>query len=212
MTAPDEDGFEIRQARASDHGALSQICLQTGAAGEDASASEDDPELLGLIYALPYQVLAPGFSFVIEDKDGVCGYVLGAPDTAGFEQRLNEEWFPPIRRRLRDPGANEQNWRGSDWARYHIHHPPGLMRPELVPYPAHGHIDLLPRARGHGVGRRAMEQLMSRLAKAGASGMHLGVAPDNERAIGFYERLGFVRLDPPGIVDDTLYMVRSLAT
>lgn len=202
--------FEIRPATFADHVVLSQICLQTGAAGEDATGNEDDPELLGLIYALPYQVFAPDFSFVVEDKDGVCGYVLGTPDTAGFEQRLDEEWFPPLRLRLRDPGADRQKWRGSDWARHHIHHPPRLMRPELLAYPAHGHIDLLPSVRGHGIGRHAMEHLMTQLAAAGASGMHLGVAPGNDRAIGFYERLGFARLDPHGVVDDTLYMVRGL--
>ena len=58
------------------------VCLKTGAAGQDATEREDDPELMGLIYAVPYQVLEPDFAFVIEGAGGVAGYLFGALDTA----------------------------------------------------------------------------------------------------------------------------------
>ena len=38
------------------------------------------------------------------------------------------------------------------------------------------HIDLLQRARGQGVGRRMMEQLMDELHKRGSPGAHLAVS------------------------------------
>ncbi|MEI9900629.1 MAG: hypothetical protein WDN31_11475 [Hyphomicrobium sp.] len=77
-------GFHIRQATAADHGALNLVCLRTGDAGKDATAREDDPDLLGLIYAAPYQALEPDFAFAVDGPNGVCGYVLGALDTATF--------------------------------------------------------------------------------------------------------------------------------
>src|SRR5690606_2058664 len=48
-------GFSLRKAQWSDYGALNRVCLLTGDSGKDASGREDDPDLLGLIYAVPYQ-------------------------------------------------------------------------------------------------------------------------------------------------------------
>jgi ribosomal protein S18 acetylase RimI-like enzyme len=193
--------IRIRQATAADHAALSMVCLKTGDSGADATDREDDPRLLGLVYALPYQVGAPEFAFVTEDDDGVCGYVLGALDTRAFHRFLTEEWFPVVGAGLRDPGPDEGLWRGSDWLRRAILEPEGLPPVDLGLYPAHGHIDLLPRAQGRGAGARAMAHLMGRLARAGAAGMHLGVSDVNARALGFYAHLGFDEIArAPGVV------------
>ncbi|MCP4386350.1 MAG: GNAT family N-acetyltransferase [Hyphomicrobiales bacterium] len=209
--APDSaTDFAIRAATAADHDALKMVCLKTGNSGDDATAMEDDPDLVGLIYAVPYQVLAPDFSFIVEDGEGVCGYVLGTPDTAAFEARLEAEWFPPLRQRLGDPGPDSSSWAGSDWARRFIHHPRYADLAELARYPAAGHIDLLERARGRGVGRRAMNLLMERLAETGATGMHLDVGTTNVGAQKFYETLGFVAVARRDRRDDRIYMVRGL--
>ena len=157
---------------------------------------------------MPYQIYAPDFAFMIENADGVCGYVLGVPDSDRFLDRINGDWFPSLRRRHADPGPDRDTWQGSDWARHHIHHPPQALEPELAPYPAHGHIDLLPVAQGKGVSARAMAHLTDALRKAGAPGMHLPVSPRNHRALRFYGKLGFAVLDPPGVVRDTVYVAR----
>ena len=148
---------------------------------------------------------------VVEDKDGVCGYAFGAPDTAAFEKHVNDLWFPQIARSLTDPGADTSRWQGSDWARHHIHHPPPLVHDVLAAFPAHGHIDLLPRAQGKGMGRKAMEWVLQRLANAGCPGIHLCVAPDNARALAFYDRLGFHRFNDASLPSDTTYVVRRLS-
>jgi ribosomal protein S18 acetylase RimI-like enzyme len=204
------NGFVLRQAKRSDHAALSRVCLLTGDAGEDATMREDGPELLGLIYALPYQVLEPDFAFVIDRGDGVVGYVLGAPDTERFNRRLEAEWYPGLRARVASAPADEARWQGSDWARHAIHHPEYVYPPVLHAFPAHGHIDLLPEARGQGLGRKAIEHLMRRLASAGASGLHLQVSPRNEKALGFYARLGFRRLAGQDLPDHTCFMAIPL--
>ena len=64
--------------------------------------------------------------------------------------------------------ATTSRWQGSDWARHRIHHPDLEIPPVLLPFPAHGHIDLLPPAQGKGIGRRCMAFLERRLAKAGS--------------------------------------------
>jgi ribosomal protein S18 acetylase RimI-like enzyme len=197
----------IRPATEADHAALSMVCLKTGDSGRDATEREDDPRLLGLVYAVPYQVGAPEFAFVLEDAEGVCGYVLGAADTVAFHRFLTGSWFARVGAGLRDPGADESLWRGSDWLRRAILHPEGVPPVDLRLYPAHGHIDLLPRAQGRGAGRRAMAHLMERLALAGAAGIHLGVSDVNLRGQGFYAHLGFHEIGRgPGVV----WMGRSL--
>lgn len=205
------DGFTLRQARNDDQDALAMICLRTGDAGRDATAREDDPMLIGAIYALPYQAIEPLFAFVIEHPDhGVCGYVLGAPDTKRFHRVVEETWYKTLRSKVTDPGPNMRTWSGSDWARRLIHHPSYIYPRSLYPYPAHAHIDLLPVAQGRGIGGIALRFLMGQLAVRKIGGLHLGVDPKNSGAIRFYERLGFEKLVADDLPRGALYMVTSL--
>ncbi len=201
------DGYSLRKAQWADYAALNRVCLLTGDSGRDATAREDDPDLLGLIYAVPYQVYSPEFAFVVQGPNGVCGYILGTPSSERFYTRVGREWFPPLARRLRDPGPDEDLWVGSDWARRAIHQPEFVFPPVLKTYPAHGHIDLLSEARGRKIGTRGMRLMMDRLAATGISGMHLQVSPTNFGALSFYETLGFRRLEDASLPGHTVFMV-----
>lgn len=203
-------GFRIRRAEARDHADLLQICLKTGDSGQDGTDLQDDPDLLGLVFAVPYQVFAPGFSFVLEDGQGVCGYVLATPDTLAFQGWIDQTWFPPLRAKLRNPGPDPAVWHKSDWLRWRIFAPPLPPAVDLTLYPGHGHIDLLPRAQGRGIGAAMMARMTGALQDAGCPGLFLAVSPRNHRALGFYTQLGFKALDPPGLVNDTVYLAMEL--
>jgi GNAT superfamily N-acetyltransferase len=203
-------GFTLRRATGADHAALSEICLKTGDSGADASGIEDDPALLGAIYAIPYQVFEPDFAFVVEDAQGICGSLLGTPDTPAFDARTLRDWFPALATTIPDPGPDPATWKDSDWARHRVHSMASVFPAALGPYRAQAHIDLLPRAQGKGVGRRAMTEMMARLHAAGAKGLHLHVSPQNLRAQAFYLSLGFIRLDDATLPKDTVFMVRPL--
>jgi len=200
-------GYSLRQARWEDYAALNRVCLLTGDSGKDATAREDDPDLLGLIYAVPYQVYSPQFALVVQGPEGVCGYILGTPSSAEFYARVEREWFPPLAKRLHDPGPDEALWVASDWSRYAIHHPEFVYPPVLHDYPGHGHIDLLEEVRGRKIGSRGMRVMMERLAATGISGMHLGVSPTNDGALAFYQTLGFSRLEHASLPEHTVFMV-----
>lgn len=210
MRAELADGVSLDRATPNDRAALESVCLATGDSGRDASDSEDDPTLLGQIFAVPYLVFAPEFAFMARRRGMVRGYAFGVPDTAAFEAWLHGVWFPDLRERLVDPGPDPSRWKGSDWARRHIHHPPKLALPALNDFPAHGHIDLMPDVRGHGVGRRMLSIVMTELRRAGASGMHLDVSPENTAAQKFYAKQGFRPLGTPIPGDDRLFFVKSL--
>jgi ribosomal protein S18 acetylase RimI-like enzyme len=204
------DGFFLRRATAADHDALADVCLKTGDAGKDATKREDDPRLLGLIYAIPYQVLEPDLAFAIDGPEGVSGYLFGALDTHAFNARLAKDWYPRLQAEMADPGPDSANWRGSDWARRQIHHPDFTTPKALAAYPSHGHIDLLPEARGKGIGRRAMAFLEQRLAAAGSTGLFMQVDPKNRDALGFYAAVGFERLRSAELPAHSAYMAKRL--
>lgn len=196
----------IRPARESDEPALYDICLRTGDSGEDASGLYADPRLPGELYVGPYLHLPGTLAYVAEDSAGVAGYVLGAVDTAAFETALERTWLPPLRERY----PRDRFPAGSPDARIVtlLHDPPVADPGLLVGYPAHLHVDLLPRMQGQGAGRALMETLFEALSAAGVPGAHLGVGRTNRRAIAFYEHLGF---DTAAVDDLALTMTRALS-
>ncbi len=159
----------------------------------------DDPDLLGHVYAGPYLALEPDFALVVEDDGGVAGYTLGAPDTRQFISAWRERWLPRLARNY--PPPTQPDDAPDDRARWLLHHPERMDRGDVLDrYPSHLHIDLLPRAQGRGLGRALLTALLARLGDVGSPGVHLGVHPDNERAITFYRKLGFVDLDGAGLM------------
>ena len=186
---------EIRAFRSADLEDLYRICLATAAGGDDASARYRDPRLVGHVYAAPYAVLSPLTVFVAEDAQGVGGYIVGVSDTCDFEARLEAEWWPGLRNQYDDPsGEPRAGWSDDQYMSYRIHHPSGTASAIAQPFPAHLHINLLPRLRGRGVGRRLMERWLSAVRDMGSRGAHLAVGAANHRAIRFYRACGFSEL------------------
>jgi ribosomal protein S18 acetylase RimI-like enzyme len=204
------NGLFLRRATEADHPALAMVCLKTGDAGEDATDHEDDPELMGMIYAVPYQVLEPELAFVVDGPVGVCGSLLGAADTLAFNARLAAEWYPALQRRVSDPGGDPARWTGSDWVRRMVHQPDLAIPDALSAYPSHGHIDLLPPARGRGIGSRAVAFLAEQFAERGSTGFFMPVNPRNLRALRFYERIGLQTLPPEGLPTYSVFVARRL--
>ena len=181
----------VRPYRPDDLDALYRVCLETGDAGNDATALHDDPDLLGHVYVGAYARFEPDLAFVVEDDRGVGGYVLGARDTAAFDARLEDEWWPPLRHRYPLPASGTQH----DAFLVHLIHAPHRRGGRLLQtHPSHLHIDLVERCQGAGHGRRLMTTLLDALREDGSPGAHLGVSTRNERAVGFYRHLGFGEL------------------
>lgn len=179
----------LRRCRPSDLEALFAICLATGDAGADASALYRDPRILGEIYVGPYAALAPDFVLMAEDEDGAGGYILGVPDTSGFEAKLESEWWPSLRARHPDPGAHP---RDADEARARrIHHPRLAPQDIAAEYPAHLHMNLLPRLQGQGLGKRLLDTWLGMMRERSVRGVHLATGPRNPRAMRFYAAYGF---------------------
>jgi ribosomal protein S18 acetylase RimI-like enzyme len=189
----------IRDYAASDLAAITGIALRTGADGADASAMFRSPDLLGLVYAVPYVTFQPELALVVEDGDGVAGYCVGALDTSSFEGLLSREWWPPLRKRFPSVRTGERRTTHPDDADLTalIHDPPHAPGWLVEHHPSHLHINLLPRLQGRGLGASLLGEWHARVRTLGSIGFHLGVGRTNHRAMRFYERSGMTRLQPP---------------
>ena len=203
----------IRPVRHDDLDALYRIALETGDGGDDATPLYADGRLLGHIYAAPYAVLCPETVFVVEDASGVAGYIVGAADTERFEACLERDWWPTLRATCPDPAAIPPAARTLDQRRMHtIHHPPRTPTALATSYPSHLHINLLPRARGLGIGGALLETWISAIRRLGSAGAHLAVGLNNTRAIRFYHAHGFQAPDDiPPFGPAACWLVRGLA-
>jgi ribosomal protein S18 acetylase RimI-like enzyme len=185
-------GARIRPYEPRDLERLYEICLRTGAAGEDATDLVVDPRLFGELYAAPYGVLEPEHALVVEDGTGrAVAYALGALDTRAFDARGEAEWWPALRERHPvGSGGNDLD----ELLISMIHRPHPRDDAVLDEHPSHLHIDLLPEVQGQGWGRRLMTAMEERLAADGSPGVHLGVSDQNQRALGFYLHVGYREL------------------
>jgi len=204
--------FTIRPARPGDEAGAYHVCLKTGDNGKDGEPFyHDDPDALGRIYVGPYLAFEPELSLILEDKDGICGYALGAFDSRTFYGRYENDWRPRLCAQFPSPIGDPVNWTRAQQIHHTYHHPDYRTPEPYHEYPSHLHIDLLSRARGRGYGRRMLEQVMTRLRERGSPGAHLCVSVVNNPALAFYGHLGFRELMRVGFGEDgCIYMGRHL--
>jgi ribosomal protein S18 acetylase RimI-like enzyme len=185
----------IRPFEPADEADLVDVCLRTGASGEDASHLYASPTLLADVYATPYARHDPSLALVVENGSRVVGYVLATADTRAFAEWFSGVWWPSVRP---DPVAQPDAELVTS-----VDDPQRMLLADVDRYPAHLHIDLLPEAQGRGLGRRLMNEMFDRLRERGVPAVHLALDPANAGAGVFYERLGFVSLlasNPDGSV------------
>jgi ribosomal protein S18 acetylase RimI-like enzyme len=196
----EHEAVRIRHYSPGDLDELYRICLVTADSGQDGTALFRDSRLPGDVYVGPYVTFEPSLVFVAQDAAGVGGYIVAALDSQAFDRRLEEKWWPSLRVRYPEPPENvaEGLSQAEQYMLHDIHHPWGT-EPDLAErFPSHLHINLEPRMQGIGVGRQLIATLISSLRDRGSHGLHLLVAPSNQRAVRFYRRAGFSELPSVG--------------
>lgn len=189
--------FEIRRMCGTDRDAVCKVCLRTGDAGKDASMQFKDKMLLGKRWVLPYFEFGPDLSFVLVDKRTSCviGYALGCLDTLMFESWLSKVYLPrmrleyPISSVNKDAGNRDHEVIND----FHVFAPaPAHISTEYV---GHIHIDIFPEYQGMGLGKPFLTSVFKSLRDKKCGGIHLEMAPNNLRALRFYNRLGLRKLE-----------------
>jgi GNAT superfamily N-acetyltransferase len=202
---------EVRPYDGADRDALVALF---GAAGEGAPSSEvwGHEQSLAEVYLTPYLDLEPESVFVAVVDGRPAGYLAGCVDETVFPSE-EERTEAVIRkyRLFRVPGPRRFFVRAAyDTALLKLRRQPiagGLSDPR---WPSHLHIDLLPVARGTGVAEQLMHAWFDRLRAEGSPGCYLQTSAENERAIRYFERMGFAKHGPNPIVPGLRYDGRRM--
>jgi GNAT superfamily N-acetyltransferase len=168
--------------------------------GESASAFWRHEASWADVWTSYYTDKEPGSIHIATIDDAVVGYLLGCIDTASMRPTTDELLMASIRRHwllvrrgtagfliramldgLRDRESARGEFLDARW-------------------PAHLHIDLLPVARGTGLGARLMQRWLDQLGAAGSPGCHLATLVENARAYAFFEKSGFRNHGTPTVV------------
>jgi ribosomal protein S18 acetylase RimI-like enzyme len=184
----------VRPFRSTDLAAVYDICVRTADGGDDARGRYRSDLLVGDVYAAPYVTREPRHAHVLDDGAGTAvGYVLGTADTAAFVAWYRATWIPATAGRCPLPAARPVTPDDEMLAAHH--RPERMLVPGLAPWPAHLHIDILPRWQRSGGGRALMSAFLAGLRADGVPRVHLSMLTSNTAARAFYDRLGFTPLD-----------------
>jgi ribosomal protein S18 acetylase RimI-like enzyme len=183
----------------ADRRRVREICFLTGYLGDPVGWLWRDAESFADVFTRYYTDCEPGSAQVAELDGEVVGYLLGCLDS-------KHGWNPTsaIGRQVVSRGiAFRRGTAGFLW-RSVGDVITGLPRGRLPPprvtdprWPAHLHVDLLPVARGQGVGAALMRHWLDRLRAEGVPGCHLETVHENTGAVAFFEAMGFHRQGPP---------------
>lgn len=183
----------IRPYRAADRDDVYDVCVRTGAVGQDARGRYSSDNLLGDIYAGPYLHIAPQHAFVVDNGERTVGYVIGVADTREFVAAYRTQWLPRLHGVYALPAAppsTDEERKLAD-----MFNPEMMLLPELAAHPAHLHINVLPDYQGAGHGRALVATFLASVAAAGATSCHLVVRAANTGALRFYDKVGWRRID-----------------
>ena len=188
----------VRPYRPGDRAAVRQICHFTGYMGDPISWQWRDRESFADTFSSYYTDREPESSLVAELDGQVVGYLLGCRRSA-----LVGDPIQPIYRHLLGRGLLVRAgtagvlWRSVRDGLVELAHRRPLARELSDPaFPAHLHINLLPAARGQGVGRQLVSRWFATLVAEGVPGCHLATWAENAGAIAFFGSVGFRPLGP----------------
>lgn len=189
----------IRPYRPSDRERVREIAFATGYMGEPADWYWRDAASFAYVWTSWYTDHELESSFVADDGGEVVGYLLGCLDSALAPPPRSAVVWQMLKRALwLRPGTAGFFWRAFRDTLRGPSAPSGeLLDPR---WPSHLHVNLLPQARGQGLGRALVEAWLARLRVLGSPGCHLVTLAENQRAVQFFEAMGFTPYGEPQLV------------
>jgi ribosomal protein S18 acetylase RimI-like enzyme len=188
----------VRKYDDTDREAIQDICFLTGYMGDSAERFWRHKQSFVEIWTSYYINQEPESIYVATKDDLVVGYLTGCVDTSRAP-RPDEIYSPIIKYGLLfRPGTAGFFWRGIiDSIKDRK-----AAKAEFIDerWPSHLHINLLPVARGSGLGRALMERWLNQLRNTRSPGCHLSTLAENTGALMFFERMGFKCYGEPSLI------------
>lgn len=169
----------IRPYAEKDKPLVQNLCLANAGIGE---ASEEMQRFILNMYCNYYIEQEPENCFVAVDEDDCAvGYIFCSENCDVYEQKFNELYIP---------NALELG------TKFYLDSKLDIITHTMfrTTYPAHLHIDIDAEYQGKGIGSALLDTLQHHLLGKGISSVMLVCGADNEGAIRFYKRNGYVTL------------------
>jgi ribosomal protein S18 acetylase RimI-like enzyme len=186
----------VRKYVEGDREAIQEICYLTGYMGASAERFWRHKQSFVEMWTSYYINREPESIYVATIDEAVVGYLTGCVDTSLATQSFSAQIIK--HGLLFRPGTAGFLWRGIIDSITDKQAVRGVSMDER--WPAHLHINLLPAARGSGLGRALMESWLAQLRKSGSPGCHLSTLVENTGAVSFFERMGFNRYAEPALI------------
>lgn len=192
-------GAGVRKFIEGDRGAIQDICYLTGYMGDSAECYWRHKQSFVNVWTSYYLDHEPESLYVATKDNSIVGYLTGCVDTS-LAPKLDDTINSQVMKYglLFRPGTAGFLYRGIlDSIR-----DKQVASVELIDerWPSHLHIDLLPAARGTGLGSALMKIWLEQLKQSGSPGCHLGTIFENTHAISFFEKMGFKKHGEPSLV------------
>jgi ribosomal protein S18 acetylase RimI-like enzyme len=188
----------VRGYDKKDREAIQNICYLTGYMGDSAECFWRHKHSFVEVWTSYYINQEPESLYVATIDDVVVGYLTGCIDTS-LAPKDYEIYYPIIKHGLLfRPGTAGFFWRGIiDSIKDRK-----IAKAEFIDerWPSHLHINLLPVARGRGLGYALMERWLKHLRDSRSPGCHLSTIFENTGAVLFFERMGFKCYGEPSLI------------
>jgi GNAT superfamily N-acetyltransferase len=188
---PHDLGCIIRKYESRDRAAVREISCLTALMGEPSAIFFDDDEILADALTLYFTDHEPESCWVVECKEKVVGYLIGAVDVARSHQITAQKiTFALVMKAFRRGTI----FRGKN-IRFFFHVLLSALKGELKApafskeYPATLHINILKEYRGGGWGSALINVYLDHLRSKAVKGVHFATMSD--QASQFYNKLGF---------------------
>jgi len=117
---------------------------------------------------------------------------MATTDAKQFYEQYKEEWLAQMCKKYPKPTGNAEEWTYAEQIADGFYNPKIFLPDELYEkYKAHICIDLLPRARISGLGKRLLACVLSAMKNEGCSGVYVELSATSREALNFYSRMGF---------------------
>jgi ribosomal protein S18 acetylase RimI-like enzyme len=191
--------IEIRKFVKADKKAIQDIAYLTGYMGESAEQFWPHKQSFAEIWTSYYIDHEPDSLYVAIKDNSVVGYLTGCLNTA-LSPKSEDIFQSAIMKYglLFRPGTASFLWRAMLDAIMDKRSAKSDFIDER--WPAHLHINLIPLARGTGLGAALMQSWLEQLRQARSPGCRLSTLVENTRAVSFFEKMGFKKDGEPSLV------------
>ncbi|KAK3094526.1 hypothetical protein FSP39_002884 [Pinctada imbricata] len=203
--------YQYRPYRPSDEPSVYSVCLKTCDDSMDGTEVFPElPQLIGDRIIGGLVTLSPEYCFVVEDDEGVCGYVVAALDSKDLLNKAELSWVPAMCEKY--PKPNKEDLTPSDEVIMSFHNKQREV-PESVlqRYPSIVRVDFIPpRVEDYSVPKRLLACALTALKTRGSIGVHVEMNVGDKCMIDHYQRMGFLPIATDSTCDDVVYLGRLI--